>query len=129
VVSVEFSENTIALQRYNPWSKNYLDDECIERIHGDVAEVIMEFDNGYFDCIMHDPPRFTLAEHLYGGEFLESLHNKLRSGGLLAFYTGEPYRASKGTSFVDNLVKRLQNLQMTAAYNSAIQCIVAKKSR
>lgn len=129
VISVERNPDIVALRKYNPWSQDYLLDENIEKIAGNAAEEITQFDRGYFDSILHDPPRFSLAEELYGGEFLQNLITVLRSGGYLAFYTGEPYRASKGNNFVENLVKRLQKLGMVGGYNKSIQCIVVQKRR
>lgn len=128
VISVEVNPDIVALRRYNPWSKEYLEDAAIEKIEGDAADVVHDFDPGYFDSILHDPPRFTLAENLYSSEFLESLISILRPGGTLAFYTGEPYRAARGQSFVDNLLKRMRKLGVKPRYNSGIQCIVAEKS-
>jgi hypothetical protein len=127
VISIERNPDIIALRRYNPWSREYLEDDSVEKIAGDAATEINEFDRGYFDAILHDPPRFTLAEELYSGEFIARMIEVLRSGGILCFYTGEPYRASKGTTFIDNLTKRIRKLGMVAGYNDDIQCIVAEK--
>lgn len=128
VVSCEINPNTIALRRYNPWSLDYLDDDSIEKLEGDIAVQIADFEDGYFDSIIHDPPRFSLAGELYGEGFIGHLARVLKHGGKLVFYTGEPYRVGRGRDFIAGVEKRLRKLRLSGEYDREIQAIVTTKN-
>jgi len=58
VVTVEVDRNVLDMAKYNPWSGELAD---IPIILGDVAEVVGDLPSGYFDAVIHDPPRFSRA--------------------------------------------------------------------
>ena len=107
VASVEFDPAVLELRLWNPWSREHLEDGATERLEGDIAELIRDFPDSAFDCVLHDPPRFSLAGELYGGEFIGQLRRVLSPGGRLLFYTGEPYRRGRGRDFVAGVARRL----------------------
>ena len=127
IYSCEINPDVIALRKYNPWTRRYLESDQIEKIHRSSAEEIQDFSTGYFDLIMHDPPRFSLSGDLYGDEFISEMSRTLKSTGILVFYTGEPYRSGRGRSFIDGVEKRLRRNRFECEYNPAIQCVVANK--
>jgi hypothetical protein len=109
VVSVERDENIQELRWDNPWSQE-LYDSRIELVSADVFEYIKTLDSNTFDSILHDPPRFSFAGELYGEEFYRQLYRVLVRGGRLFHYTGTPYVARRGNSFLVNAAKRLQSV-------------------
>jgi len=107
VVSVEFNEFIRKLRRENPWSAE-LANRRIKVISGDIGEYISVLETESFDSAIHDPPRFSLAGELYGEAFYRELHRVLVHGGQLFHYTGNPYLARRGNTFLVNTVKRLR---------------------
>ncbi len=106
VDSCEPNENIRYLRSENPWSREFLDDRI--RSHQMTAQEYLQNDlMGHYDCVIHDPPRFSLAGELYSGEFYERLSEVLKADGRLFHYTGNPYSRGRGRGFVDGVVKRL----------------------
>ncbi len=92
VHTIEVDENVIWLAERNPWSRA-LASERVVLIHGDAARVVWQLPDGYYDRIIHDPPRFTSStSSLYSLDFYRRLYELLRPGGILYHYTGEPGR-------------------------------------
>ena len=108
VVSVERDENIQELRRENPWSQELYNPK-IEIVSADVFEYIQTLKSNTFNSILHDPPRFSFAGELYGDAFYLQLYRVLVRGGGLFHYTGTPYIARRGNSFMANAAKRLQS--------------------
>jgi len=125
VVSVEVNPAVLGLRRMNPWSREYLEDDAIRKLEGDIADLIAGFESGSFSTILHDPPRFSLAGHLYGTEFIGEMRRVLRPGGRLMFYTGEPYRRGRGRDFVAGVGRRLRDAGFRTEWKPDIQAFVA----
>lgn len=90
VVSFEVSEEVLLLAEYNPWSWR-LSDARITILHNDVTEAIHYLPEGYFDRVIHDPPRLTSSTgDLYSRRFYGELYRVMKPGGILFHYTGEP---------------------------------------
>jgi predicted methyltransferase len=121
VVSVEKEPVVIELRRMNPWSLEFLQEGFIEKLEGDVADLILSLPDGSLSCILHDPPRFSLAGHLYGAGFIEQMRRVLRPGGRLMFYTGEPYRRGRGREFVAGVGRRLRASGFQAEWRRDLQ--------
>lgn len=109
VITFEKSEYILKIRNQNPWSDE-LNQEGITEITGDASALILKLNSGYFDSIIHDPPRLSLAGNLYGAEFYSELYRVLKKGGKLFHYTGNPHLINRGNSFVINAGKRLQNV-------------------
>lgn len=109
VISVECNEFIRKLRRENPWSEE-LTNRAIKLVSGDVAEYISVLESESFDSVIHDPPRFSLAGELYGEAFYRELHRVLVKGGKLFHYTGNPYWARRGNTFLLNTAKRLRSV-------------------
>lgn len=107
VISVEASSTVMALRRKNPWSQAIYGAK-VHLIHADVNIYIKELAAESFDAIIHDPPRFSLAGELYGGEFYRELYRVLKRRGSLFHYTGNPHLLKRGTSFIENAAQRLR---------------------
>jgi len=90
VVSVERRPEVLRIAALNPWSHGFLSDRRLHLLVGDVGWVAGALPDGFFDYVVHDPPTFSHAGHLYGEEFHGRLFGLLRPGGGLFHYTGEP---------------------------------------
>ncbi len=104
VVSIEVDENVLDIASYNPWSADL---ENVNIVLGDAYEVVHEFDSGEFDAIIHDPPRFSLAGHLYSVDFYSELYRVLRRGGSLFHYAGKVGYRRRGIDIVKGVASRL----------------------
>ena len=129
VMSVEVNPVVIELRRLNPWSREYLEDSSIEKQESDVADLVQSFTDGSLSCILHDPPRFSLAGHLYGAKFIGQMRRVLRPGGRLMFYTGEPYSRGRGRDFVAGLSRRLESAGLRANWKKELQAFIGSLPR
>jgi len=106
VITIELDPAVLAIARLNPWSRSLFDNPKITQRIGDSADVVTDFEDETFTRIVHDPPAFTLAGHLYGGEFYAELYRLLRRGGRLFHYVGDP-QSKSGRNVTRGVVRRL----------------------
>lgn len=126
VVSLDVDPNVREIARQNPWSAEYFSSPVIELVDADAAEFVAAQPDGTFDCVVHDPPRFSRAGHLYGEEFYHGLARVLRPRGRLFHYTGDPFSKSRGKSFVQGVLRRLQSAGFEPKRSGHLQGIVAR---
>jgi Predicted archaeal methyltransferase len=107
VITIELDPAVLAIARLNPWSKELFESPKIEQLLGDSFEVVNGFRDEAFDCIIHDPPQFSLAGELYSGEFYAQLLRVLSCGGKLFHYIGDPASKSSG-SVTRSVLRRLK---------------------
>ncbi len=107
VLTIELDPAAHEIARRNPWSVTLFDQPRIERWLGDVAERILELGDGAFDRVLHDPPTFSLAGELYGGDFYRQLFRVLTPRGRLFHYVGNP-GARQSASVTRGVVRRLR---------------------
>lgn len=98
VITFEKDENVLDIVRKNPLSDNLFTLLNIEIREQDVFEGIDEFENNYFDCIIHDPPTFKLAQRLFSRDFYRKLLRVLKKGGKVFHYT-PLYKIKSGYNF------------------------------
>jgi len=106
VVSIEIDPNVLEISEYNPWSRDLVN---VDIILGDAFDVIQDFDEAEFDAIVHDPPRFSLAGHLYSVDFYRSLYRVLARGGRLFHYTGKVGYLRRGIDIMRGVASRLRS--------------------
>jgi hypothetical protein len=95
---------------------------------GDIFDVVEAFPDGFFDYIVHDPPRFSHAGHLYGGEFYARLFRVLRGGGRVFHYTGEPGSRHRRVDLRRGVMRRLGRVGFTnARYVERVLGVVCEK--
>jgi uncharacterized protein len=107
VYTVEKDPGMERLCGYNPWSCG-LSDPRIRRISADVLDEVHEFDGGFFDTVIHDPPTMSLAGELYSLEFYRQLHRVLREGGRIFHYVGAPGSRFRGRKPSSGVIRRMR---------------------
>ena len=109
VVSTEKSLAVIKIRNLNPWLKTS-DNKRLELIHTDITKEIDWFENGMFNSVIHDPPRFTSATgDLYGKKFYDALFRVMAPHSKLFHYTGSPKKIKDKNNFIKNTMKRLEH--------------------
>ena len=124
VITVEKDPNVLTLAEVNPWSHDL---EKVKVILGDTYKIIRDFPDGFFDVIIHDPPRFSMAGELYSQEFYYELSRVLKRGGKLFHYTGMPHAKYRGKSTLKGIANRLSKAGFRVKYNERAQGFVGVK--
>ena len=107
VTTIELDPTVLEVCRANPWSQELFSRDNIERHLGHCWDVIEEFRDGSFDCIVHDPPMFNMAGELYSVEFYRELHRLVRQKGRVFHYIGNP-NSKSGATNTRGTIKRLK---------------------
>lgn len=107
VVTIEVAPASLQIARRNPWSQPLFDNPKIVQLVGDSFDLVQEMQDETFNRIIHDPPMFSLAGHLYSGAFYRELHRLLRRGGRLFHYIGSPETKS-GRGVTRGVLNRLR---------------------
>ncbi len=107
VTSIEHDPEVLEIARKNPWSVALFESNNITQLIGDSFDILLEQGSDRYSAIIHDPPTFSLAGHLYSKEFYESLHRVLRAKGRLFHYIGNPNSRS-GRSMTRGVIRRLR---------------------
>ena len=109
VTTIELDPTVVEVCRANPWSQDLFTRPNITRLIGDAFDRIEEFDDESFSRIVHDPPMFKLAGHLYSSDFYHELYRVLKAKGRVFHYIGDPKSKSGGT-VTRGVVRRLQEV-------------------
>ncbi len=107
VITIELDPAVIEVCRINPWSRALFESSNITQRIGDSFDLIFDFEDGAFDRVIHDPPMFNLAGHLYSTEYYRELHRVLKRGGRLFHYIGD-LRSKSGRNVARSSARRLQ---------------------
>lgn len=137
VITIEKDENVLYIARQNPYSKPLFDsltnDEIpqpgkVRLIVGDATEVIKNFKDNQFEYILHDPPRFSIAEELYSNNFYLQLYRILAPRGRILHYIGSPKIRSRNVDIIGNIIRRLKNVGFKKIEPIAeIECFLIQK--
>lgn len=106
VLTIELDPAVESICRLNPWSQALFDNPKIERRIGDAFDVVETLDATAFNRVIHDPPMFSLAGHLYSQEFYEELHRILTDRGRLFHYIGD-LKSKSGAGVARGVRQRL----------------------
>lgn len=107
VLTIEIDPTVLEIAGENPWSRDLFDNPKITQRIGDCLDVVQELPDVSFDRVIHDPPAFSLAGHVYSRDFYEELHRVLRGRGRLFHYIGNPASPS-GKSVTQGVARRLK---------------------
>ena len=106
VLTIELDPTVEEICRLNPWSQDLFDNPQIERSIGDAFDVVETLLDGQFNRIIHDPPMFSLAGHLYSQAFYEELYRVLSDRGRLFHYIGD-LKSKSGAGVARGVRQRL----------------------
>lgn len=109
LITVELDPTVLEVARCNPWSQALFTSPNIEQRIGDSDDVIRTFADNSFDRILHDPPMFNLAGHLYGADFYRELYRVLDKRGRLFHYIANPDSKS-GATITRGVMRRLEEV-------------------
>lgn len=109
LITVELDPAVLEVARCNPWSQALFTSPNIEQRIGDSDDVIRTFADDSFDRIIHDPPMFNLAGHLYGADFYRELYRVLDKRGRLFHYIANPDSKS-GATITRGVMRRLDEV-------------------
>jgi len=84
VITIELDPAALEMARANPWSQALFTAPNIKQRIGDAFDVVETLKDETFHRIIHDPPAFSLAGHLYSTDFYRELYRVLRPGRRLA---------------------------------------------
>lgn len=106
VVTIELDPTVLEICRLNPWSRELFTQTNIEQRMGDAFDVTETLATESFARIIHDPPTFSLAGHLYSMDFYRELLRVLKRKGRLFHYIGDP-KSKSGSAITRGVVRRL----------------------
>jgi predicted methyltransferase len=112
VITVELDPAAQEICRQNPWSQELFNNPRIEQRIGDSFEVIEKLSDGSFNRIIHDPPTFSLAGHLYSRAFYAEMYRVLKHGGRAFHYIGDP-ESKSGRRITTGAIQRLEQVGFT----------------
>jgi predicted methyltransferase len=109
VTTIELDPAAQEICRQNPWSQSLFDNPKIEQHIGDSFDVIETLADASFSCILHDPPMFSLAGHLYSADFYAEMFRVLKPGGRAFHYIGDP-ESKSGRRTTAGVIRRLEQV-------------------
>jgi hypothetical protein len=109
VVSVEREPPVFRVTEMNPWSRCLFGGE-VSLLLGDSYQIVDALPIGFFDWVIHDPPRLTHAGNLYSEEFYSKLYRVMAKDGRLFHYTGEPGSKYRGVDLQRGVQRRLREV-------------------
>jgi len=128
VVSIELRPEVLHIAEMNPWSRGIFEDRRVHLILGDADSILDALPQGFFDYVVHDPPRFALAGHLYGQEFYAKLLRALRRGGRLFHYHGEPGYKRRRIDLRRGVIRRLRQVGFeNIIYHENVRGVTCRK--
>ena len=113
VVTIERRPEVLSLAIMNPWSEALFVDKRSHPIIGDAYDQVDVLPGGFFDYVVHDPPRLTRAGHLYSSEFYSRLERVMCPGARLLHYTGEPGSKYRRVDLRRGVMERLRGAGFT----------------
>ena len=106
VLTIELALASLEIARQNPWSQELFERPNIEQRIGDSFDVVSDLPDSTFDRIIHDPPVFKLAGHLYSTAFYQQMLRVLAPRGRLFHYIGDP-ESHSGRNTTRGVMRRL----------------------
>lgn len=106
VTTIELDPTVVEVCRLNPWSQALFDDPKISRRIGDAFDVVETLPDAAYQRVIHDPPMFSLAGHLYSEDFYYELFRVLSPRGRLFHYIGD-LKSRSGSGVARGVRQRL----------------------
>ena len=127
VITIEFDPTVIEVCRANPWSQGLFNNPKIQQLIGDSGDLTPAFEAETFNAIIHDPPTFNLAGHLYSGVLYATFYRILKPNGRLFHYIGNP-ESRYGATTGRGVVNRLRQAGFTVAPRDRAFGVLAQKT-
>ena len=127
VITIEFDPTVIEVCRANPWSQGLFNNPKIQQLIGDSGDLAPAFEAEAFNAIIHDPPTFNLAGHLYSGVLYATFYRILKPNGRLFHYIGNP-ESRYGATTGRGVVNRLRQAGFTVAPRDRAFGVLAQKT-
>ena len=112
VITVELDPAAQEICRQNPWSQDLFANSKIKQRIGDSFDVIETLEDASLNRIIHDPPTFSLAGHLYSADFYAEMYRVLKSEGRAFHYIGDP-ESKSGRRITAGAIRRLEQVGFT----------------
>lgn len=106
VTTIELDPTVVEVCHLNPWSQQLFHHPKISRQLGDAFDVVETLPDATYHRVIHDPPTFSLAGHLYGEEFYRELSRVLTPRGRLFHYIGD-LKSRSGAGVARGVRRRL----------------------
>lgn len=126
VITIEFDPVVLAICKVNPWSQALFTNPKIQKLFGDSADLVEIFRDETFNAIIHDPPTFNLAGHLYAQSLYQTFYRILKHNGRVFHYIGNPDSRS-GVTIGRGVVERLKQSGFTVTPKDSAFGVLAKK--
>jgi hypothetical protein len=126
VITIEFDPVVLSICRLNPWSQGLFTNPKIDILIGNTADLVNCFQDSTFNAIIHDPPTFNMAGHLYSGKIYQTFFRILKPNGRMYHYIGDP-RSRSGASIGRGVVDRLRQAEFTITPKGKAFGVLAKK--
>ncbi|MGC9149994.1 MAG: methyltransferase [Candidatus Micrarchaeia archaeon] len=107
VITIEKDKNVIEIAKRNHYSRELFTNPKIEIILGDASQKIKDFKSSFFDFVIHDPPRFSLAPELYSKDFYKELFRVTKERAKIFHYVGY-FKKLQGKNYLKGIIKRLR---------------------
>ena len=127
VITIEFDPAVIEVCRANPWSQELFSNPKIQQLIGDSGDLVPAFEPETFNAIIHDPPTFNLAGHLYSGSLYAAFYRILKPNGRLFHYIGNP-ESRYGATMGRGVVNRLRQAGFTVSPRDGAFGVLAQKT-
>lgn len=126
VITIEFDPVVMDICRINPWSRELFTNPKIHKLIGDSGDLAAIFHDETFNAIIHDPPTFNLAGHLYSQRLYRVFYRILKPNGRMFHYIGNPDSRS-GATIGRGVVDRLQQSGFSVKPKGHAFGVLAKK--
>jgi len=126
VITIEFDPVVLDICRVNPWSRELFNNPKIHKLIGDSGDMAAIFQDETFNAIIHDPPTFNLAGHLYSQRLYRIFYRILKPNGRMFHYIGNPDSRS-GATIGRGVVDRLQQSGFSVRPKGRAFGVLAKK--
>lgn len=109
IMTVEFDQNVIEMQKFNSYSQELFKRKNIKRLKGDIVKVIKKFPDQEFDFIIFDAGTPRSSGEFFSQNNYQEAYRVLKSGGKLYHYLPR-HLITHGRDFAGEVILRLKKL-------------------
>lgn len=109
IITVEFDQNVIEMQKLNPYSQELFKRKNIKRLKGDIVRIIKKFSDQEFDFIIFDAGTPRSSGEFFSQNNYQEAYRVLKSGGKMYHYLPK-HLITHGRDFAGEVILRLRKL-------------------